>query len=79
MKLEAGDGPRSWSVLSMKKGSVSGSPAAEITDRIHFPSEFTRKTRGIMTPGTILLATADASNENTVSRRDFGIIQPDKQ
>ncbi|WP_169334360.1 L,D-transpeptidase family protein [Rubritalea marina] len=79
IKLENGDGPRSWSVLSLKKSRVSGSPAEQIANSIQFPAEFTRKTRGILSPGTILLATAEASNASTMSKRDFGIIQPDKQ
>ncbi|MGJ8672939.1 L,D-transpeptidase family protein [Rubritalea sp.] len=77
MKLEGGSGPSSWSVLSLNGGKVTGDPAGSIANNISFPAEFRGKVRGVLTPGTILLATNDASNANTMSKRDFGIIQPE--
>ncbi|MFC4992439.1 L,D-transpeptidase family protein [Rubritalea tangerina] len=77
MKLEGGSGPTSWSVLSLNGGKVTGDPAGSISNNISFPAEFTSKTRGILTPGTILLATRESSNASTMSKRDFGIIQPE--
>lgn len=79
MKLEGGEGPRSWSVLSLNGGQVVGDPASSIANTVRFPAEFRRQTRGILTPGTILLATRQSSNANTVSSRDFGIIQPESR
>jgi hypothetical protein len=77
MKLEGGTGPRSWSVLSLNGGKVTGDPVGSISNNISFPSDFRAKTRNILTPGTILLATRESSNASTMSKRDFGIIQPE--
>ena len=77
MKLEGGTGPTSWSVLSLNGGKVTGDPASSIANNISFPAEFRRNIRNILTPGTILLATRDSSNASTMSKTDFGIIQPE--
>ena len=77
MKLEGGSGPTSWSVLSLNGGKVTGDPASSIANNISFPAEFRRNISNILTPGTILLATRDSSNASTMSKTDFGIIQPE--
>ena len=77
MKLEGGTGPTSWSVLSLNGGKVTGDPAGSIANNVNFPSEFKGKLRNILTPGTILLATRESSNASTMSKTDFGIIQPE--
>ncbi|PQJ28369.1 hypothetical protein BSZ32_07480 [Rubritalea profundi] len=77
MKLEGGTGPTSWSVLSLNGGKVTGDPAGSIASNVNFPAEFRGKIRNILTPGTILLATRQSSNASTMSKTDFGIIQPE--
>jgi len=77
MKLEGGTGPTSWSVLSLSGGKVTGDPAGSIANNVSFPAEFRNKVRNILTPGTILLATRQSSNASTMSKTDFGILQPE--
>lgn len=77
MKLEGGTGPTSWSVLSLNGGKVTGDPASSIANNVNFPSDFRGKLSNILTPGTILLATRQSSNSSTMSKTDFGIIQPE--
>lgn len=77
MKLEGGTGPTSWSVLSLNGGKITGDPAGSIANNIKFPDNFRSKVRNILTPGTILLATRQSSNSSTMSKTNFGIIQPE--
>ncbi|MFC5050850.1 L,D-transpeptidase family protein [Rubritalea spongiae] len=77
MKLEGGTGAQSWSVLSLNSGKVFGDPASAIANNVTLPREFRNKVSGVLTPGTILLATRESSNSNTMSKTNFGIVQPE--
>jgi hypothetical protein len=45
---------------------------------ISLPDDFREKVNRALSPGTILLATAQSSNASTRSARDFTIMKPEE-
>ncbi len=77
MLLEGGGTPPPWTVLSLNGGKASKNAVAEMRGRISLPGDFRSKVVEALTPGTILLATSQASTSATRSSRDFSIMKPD--
>ena len=67
----------SWSVLSLNGGDVSGDVVSSIRSSVEIPTEFHKKISKLLTPGSILVATAQSSNASTRSARDFTIMKPE--
>ncbi|MBK1791742.1 L,D-transpeptidase [Persicirhabdus sediminis] len=77
VKLESPGGVPSWSVLSLKGGSIRGDVAKGIKDRITIPASFRAKAGDLLAPGSILLITKESSNAGTRSGTDFDIMKPE--
>jgi hypothetical protein len=56
-----------WAVLSLSGDRPEGDVVAYLRDKISLPPQFRRAINSELKPGTILLATAEASNEQTRS------------
>lgn len=65
-----------WSMLALHGGSPDNA-VSRLRDSIELPKGFGQIVRNIITPGTILLATNDASTEATRSEGDISVITPE--
>ncbi len=66
-----------WATLSLKGGTGGNRPVGGIRDSVRFPREIQKKANALFTPGTIVLATRESSNNATRSSGDFTIMRPE--
>lgn len=65
-----------WSMLALHGGSPDNA-VSRLRDSIELPKGFGQIVQNIISPGTILLATNDASTEATRSKGDINVITPE--
>jgi len=66
-----------WSIISLKGGASGGNVVSTMRSQVFLPLDFQRKISALISPGTILVATADSSNRSTRSGGDFTIMTPE--
>jgi hypothetical protein len=66
-----------WSVLSLDGGSSQGNAVGTMRSQLALPIDFQKKISGLISPGTILVATRESSNKSTRSSSDFTIMKPE--
>ena len=68
-----------WSALSIVGGSPGPDAVATIRSQVDLPNEFQEKVSKVLSPGTILVATRESSNNSTRSDPGFNIMAPEEQ
>lgn len=68
-----------WSVLSIDGGNPGRDAVATIRALVDIPDSFQAKISRALTPGTILVATRESSNESTRSGTDFNILATEEK
>lgn len=65
-----------WTTLSLDGGNARGNAVASIRGDVSFPKDFQQKLSKTLTPGTILVATRESSNNSTRSSGTMNIMTP---